>query len=326
LFDTILTRDTWMHRTDLAEATGRPLELTADHDGRIVADVVAEWARDMMRRYERCVVHCTPSMAVRVCIAAREAGIDLTGVLFRCGAEPMTEAKAATIRAAGATSIVSYSMSECGQVGSACLRPSGVNDQHLRRDHLGVIQWPRQVGDREVQALLLTSLMTTAPRVLLNVEIDDYGIVEERRCGCPLDDLGLHTHVRDVRSFKKLTAEGVTLVGSDMEHVIEEILPSRFGGSAFDYQLIEDEDDDGRTRIVIRVSPAVGEIDEEALLGAVLAGLERASVSSDLAVRLWNQTGAIRVERAEPHHGGRGKLLPLHSTRRQSAPPSRASA
>jgi uncharacterized protein (TIGR03083 family) len=45
LFDTILTRDTWMHRTDLAEATGRPPELTADHDGRIIADAVAEWSR-----------------------------------------------------------------------------------------------------------------------------------------------------------------------------------------------------------------------------------------------------------------------------------------
>ena len=45
LLDTILTRDTWMHRMDLAEATSRPPELTADHDGRIVADAVAEWAR-----------------------------------------------------------------------------------------------------------------------------------------------------------------------------------------------------------------------------------------------------------------------------------------
>jgi uncharacterized protein (TIGR03083 family) len=44
LVDTILTRDPWMHRTDLAAATGRPMHLTADHDGRIVADVVEEWA------------------------------------------------------------------------------------------------------------------------------------------------------------------------------------------------------------------------------------------------------------------------------------------
>jgi uncharacterized protein (TIGR03083 family) len=45
LLDLILTRDPWMHRIDVSRATGQPLELTADHDGRIVADVVAEWAR-----------------------------------------------------------------------------------------------------------------------------------------------------------------------------------------------------------------------------------------------------------------------------------------
>ena len=45
LLDTILTRDPWMHRVDIARATGRDLVLTPDHDGRIVADVVAEWAR-----------------------------------------------------------------------------------------------------------------------------------------------------------------------------------------------------------------------------------------------------------------------------------------
>ena len=45
IFDVVLTRDTWMHRVDITRATGRPHELTAAHDGRIVADAVAEWAR-----------------------------------------------------------------------------------------------------------------------------------------------------------------------------------------------------------------------------------------------------------------------------------------
>lgn len=45
LLDTILTRDPWMHRVDIARATARDMTLTADHDGRIVADVVVEWAR-----------------------------------------------------------------------------------------------------------------------------------------------------------------------------------------------------------------------------------------------------------------------------------------
>ena len=45
LIDVIYLRDAWMHRVDTAHATGRELVLTPEHDGRIVADVVAEWAR-----------------------------------------------------------------------------------------------------------------------------------------------------------------------------------------------------------------------------------------------------------------------------------------
>lgn len=45
LLDTILTRDPWMHRVDISRATGRDMVLTAEHDGYLVADVVAEWAR-----------------------------------------------------------------------------------------------------------------------------------------------------------------------------------------------------------------------------------------------------------------------------------------
>lgn len=44
LLGRIYTRDAWMHRVDVSRATGRELVLTAEHDGRIVADVVAEWA------------------------------------------------------------------------------------------------------------------------------------------------------------------------------------------------------------------------------------------------------------------------------------------
>jgi uncharacterized protein (TIGR03083 family) len=44
LIDTILTRDTWMHRLDIARATGEAPRLSVDHDGVIVSDVVTEWA------------------------------------------------------------------------------------------------------------------------------------------------------------------------------------------------------------------------------------------------------------------------------------------
>ncbi len=45
LVDIIYLRDLWMHRIDAARAVNRPLELSTDHDGRIVAGVVAEWGR-----------------------------------------------------------------------------------------------------------------------------------------------------------------------------------------------------------------------------------------------------------------------------------------
>lgn len=52
LLDVILTRDPWMHRLDLARATGSTPLLTPDHDGVIVADVVAEWTRRHGQPYE----------------------------------------------------------------------------------------------------------------------------------------------------------------------------------------------------------------------------------------------------------------------------------
>jgi uncharacterized protein (TIGR03083 family) len=44
LTDVILTRDPWMHRSDIAVAVGRPMTLTPEHDGVLVADIAAEWA------------------------------------------------------------------------------------------------------------------------------------------------------------------------------------------------------------------------------------------------------------------------------------------
>ncbi len=45
LFDVILTRDPWIHRVDICRAIGHDMELSTDHDGRIVAGVVTDWAR-----------------------------------------------------------------------------------------------------------------------------------------------------------------------------------------------------------------------------------------------------------------------------------------
>lgn len=44
LIDTVFTRDVWMHRVDICRATGKEMALTPDHDGRIVAAMVGDWA------------------------------------------------------------------------------------------------------------------------------------------------------------------------------------------------------------------------------------------------------------------------------------------
>lgn len=45
LLDVVLTRDAWLHRVDLARALGRDPAVTPEHDGAVVADVVADWQR-----------------------------------------------------------------------------------------------------------------------------------------------------------------------------------------------------------------------------------------------------------------------------------------
>jgi uncharacterized protein (TIGR03083 family) len=44
LFDTILTRDPFMHRIDISKVTGIPMHATPNHEGVLVDDIVREWA------------------------------------------------------------------------------------------------------------------------------------------------------------------------------------------------------------------------------------------------------------------------------------------
>jgi hypothetical protein len=147
--------------------------------------------------------------------------------------------------------------------------------------------------------------------VLLNVESDDFGVVEQRSCGCPFEALGLTTHVKEIRSFRKLTGEGVTLIGSDMERILEQDLPARFGGSALHYQLVEEEDERGFTRLTLLVHPSVRLVNESEPIEAILAALARGDGAADMSRGVWSQAGTFRVRREPPRYTSRGKLLPL---------------
>ena len=119
------------------------------------------------------------SLSLRIAVAANEMGVDLTGAVLSGGGEPPTEAKVATITGTGARCLPSYHFSEAGAVGLACNNPADCNDHHLIEDHLEVLQYPRKVPGTgvTVDAFNFTTLLPTAPKLLLNVEIDDYGNV-----------------------------------------------------------------------------------------------------------------------------------------------------
>jgi hypothetical protein len=281
------------------------------------AVVLARWAQEQVRRVGACTVHASVSRILRIAVAAQEHGIDLTGTVLRGGGEPPTVAKVARIRRSGATFFSSYAFSEVGTVGSACLNATEPNDQHFMQDHLAIIQAPRAVPGFpiEVPAFCFTTLLSTTPKLMLNVESDDYGTVDTTPCGCPWERHGFLVHLRDIRSFRKLTGEGVTLVGSEMERILDELLPSRFGGSALDYQFAEEEDTTGFTRLILRVSPGITLGSEAEVIDLVIGALQGLDANGNLAAATWRAAGTLRIRREAPQMTGRGKLMPLDRAR-----------
>ena len=282
---------------------------------------LARWASAQVAQRGACTIHASVSRILRIALAAVEHGIDLCGTVLRGGGEPPTETKVTQIRASGATFHSSYAFSEVGTVGSSCLAPAEGNDQHFMQEHLALVQAPRRVPgfDIHVPAFCFTSLLPSAPKLLFNVESDDYGTVSRRACGCKWEHLGFPVHLTGIRSFRKLTGEGVTLVGSDMEYILESVLPSRFGGSALDYQFVEEEDAAGFTRLVLRVAPHLAIHDDAAVAECVLQALDRSGEAGALARSAWRQAGTVRVRREAPNMTSRGKLLPLDIRGRRAA-------
>ncbi|CAN5188379.1 hypothetical protein BH24ACT1_BH24ACT1_13370 [soil metagenome] len=78
LLDVVLTRDVWMHRVDVCRATDRPLQLTPEHDGRLVADVVRDWAD----RHGQPFALCLSGMAGGVFVRAGGPELELDAVEF----------------------------------------------------------------------------------------------------------------------------------------------------------------------------------------------------------------------------------------------------
>jgi hypothetical protein len=161
----------------------------------------------------------------------------------------------------------------------------------------------------ESESLLYTSLLDSAPKILINVQLGDRGMVENRPCGCLAGELGLTTHLRQVSSYERATSEGMTVGFQELARVIEDALVPRYGGTALDYQWVEREDGNSLTRLCLRVSPERGDIDEASLVHAVLGSLRQGNAGLPLAAELWQRAGTIQIRRERPRTTGTGKTI-----------------
>jgi hypothetical protein len=272
---------------------------------------VARWLAERRESGPRAVLRCTMSSAVRVCRAAGESGLDISGTVFRASGEPYTPAKAEVVRQAGCDVASSYSMSELGLIGVACPDAGEIDDMHLVRDAVAVLQRERRLSTGEtVGALHYTTLLPGSAKLLLNAESGDYGVLEDRECSCPAGELGLTTHVHSIRSYDKLTTEGISFLGAQMIDLVEDVLPRRFGGRALDYQFIEQERN-GMSSVAIAVSPGLDGIAEDEVVDAVLAYLASRDLGDAMMTRVWQASRTLRVARREPVVTPAGKVPPL---------------
>ena len=275
---------------------------------------VARWLAERTRTGRPAILETNPSPCVRVCLAARERGLDISGTFFHVVGEPYTPAKAEVVASVGAAAMSRYAMRELGIVGVGCAHPEEVDEIHLLSEKVALIQRPKTVtaSGRTVDALVFTTLLPSCPKLMLNTEMDDYATVSERDCGCWLDELGLRTHVSGIRSYEKLTSEGVTFLGSELFRLLEEVLPARLGGGPTDYQLVEEEEADGLPRVSLVIHPGVGPVDERSALATVFAALEAVPQGGALMADEWRQGGTLRVVRRAPYETRSAKILPLH--------------
>ncbi|MHC4948415.1 MAG: hypothetical protein ACYTG1_09160 [Planctomycetota bacterium] len=289
----------------------RPEHVPLDEAGRVAA-----WLAACRRAGRTGILITTVGASMRVCQAARAEGLDISGSFFRVGGEPYTEAKAAVVAEAGCRAASYYAMAETGIIAAPCGRPEAPDDLHILEDKMAVLVLPMTpaAGGPEVAALHHTTLHTSCTRIMINVESGDYATEATRDCGCPLHAAGFHRHLHTIRSYDKLTSEGMTFIGDELLRIVDEVLPRQFGGSPTDYQFVEEEVD-GLTRVSLLVSPRVGEIDESAVTDAVTRRLGAERGAAAMMATVWRDGGVLQVQRRDPYATGVAKILPLHVRR-----------
>ena len=104
----------------------------------------------------------------------------------------------------------------------------------------------------------------------------------------------------------------MTFLDADVIRVLEETLPSRFGGGPTDYQLIEEDGENGQPRLRLLVHPQVGDLELREVRDAFLAAISPGSGVERVMGLLWSDAGVLQVESRAPMTTPTGKVLHLH--------------
>ncbi len=284
---------------------------------------IVRWMKECLQKGRIPHLFTFSSSAVRLAQCAFDAGIELSGAQLTISGEPITRARIDSVRRCHAEALPAMGCVEAGHVGYGCLTPEAPDDMHLLKDLHAVIQpgEPNEDPDLVADALLFTNLRLSSPLILFNVSLGDQAVLESRTCGCLQGRLGLDTHLHSVRSFEKLTSGGMALLDVEIVRVLEEELPKRFGGGPTDYQLLEDEHNDGRPNIRLVVHPRIGNLEEGNVKEMFLRLIASDSGAERLTSLLWRDADAVSIERSVPRATATGKIQHLHAERKSRRNP-----
>ncbi len=296
-----------------ARASGAQIPIP-EYTPAAAAGRVAAWLAEQRAIGSPAILVTPASAGVRTCRAALDAGQDIAGTLFVLGGEPYTEAKAGVVAESGSTGLCHYAMVEAGLIGLACQTGAAPDDVHLVTDKIATIQRDKRVGrtGSMVRALFHTTLLPASPKLMLNVESGDYGVRVDRDCECGVLPRGFRSHLHTIRSYEKLTSEGMNFLGSDLLTLVEQVLPARFGGRPTDYQFVERERD-GLPIVSLVIANAVGELDQDQVVRAVLGYLKSQGLGETMMADVWAQSRTLQIVRRDPHVTSGGKILPLQT-------------
>lgn len=297
---------------------GRPLP-RVDHVSIENPLPILDWMLGVLRKGGIPHLFTFASSAVRLSHMAASRQIGLAGAQFWITGEPITQTRLSAIRRSGAEAVSHYGSSEAGgPIAYGCLRPERADHLHLLSDLHAVIQpGTVETGGLPPDALVLSSLRASAPFVLLNVAIGDRASVTETPCECPLAELGWTTRLTHLRSYEKLTTLGMMFLDMDVLHVLEAVLPQRFGGSPGDYQITEEEAENGRPILRLLVNPRVGAIDPGMLRHAFLEALSSGSGAERIMGTVWSAAEVLQVEFRAPRVTASGKIKHMDSVARK---------